>query len=84
MGRGDLVPRIITNFAARIRYREGGPFGRAWPVNLSETGVCLRIIRETPVGQTVQLQINLDQQTAAMEVSGKIVWVRQDTINNVY
>jgi CRP/FNR family cyclic AMP-dependent transcriptional regulator len=84
MGAGDLVPRIITGFGVRLRCPGDDGFCRAWPTNLSETGACLRLNGALPVGQCVELQIKLTNQAAAMEVSGRIVWVREDPINRVF
>jgi len=84
MGRGDLVPRIITHFSVRLRWGPTEPFERARSVNLSETGLCLRLRHEAAVGKSVELQIQLNPQASAMLVPGRIAWVRQDSINNVF
>ena len=84
MGQGDLVPRIITNFDVRIRSEADGTFRQTSPVNLSETGACLRLSSKTAPEQIVQLQIHLADEPDAMEVNGRIVWVRRDPVNEVY
>ena len=84
MGRGDLVPRIITNFAVQIRCANEEGFSSAWPVNLSETGACLRLNHSISIDQAVHLQITLAGHTHPMEMTGRIVWVRPDSINSVY
>ena len=84
MGQGDLVPRIITNFDVRIHCEPDGTFRQTSPVNLSETGACLRLKTKVTPDQQVQLQIRLGQDTDAMEVNGRIVWVRHDPVNEVY
>ncbi|MBN2377340.1 MAG: PilZ domain-containing protein [Sedimentisphaerales bacterium] len=84
MGKGDLVPRIITSFDVQL-YAEGQKaFCQAWPVNLSETGVCVRLAKGLAVGQQVQLQIQLDRQNDAMPITGRVVWCRSDTINRIW
>ncbi|KPK76096.1 MAG: hypothetical protein AMJ79_08220 [Phycisphaerae bacterium SM23_30] len=84
MGRGYLAPRLITNFAVKIRCLEEERFLPAWSVNLSETGACLRLKRPMEVNQPVVLQIRLTEQTAPMGMTGRIAWVRQDRINQAY
>jgi CRP-like cAMP-binding protein len=84
MGQGDLVPRIITNFDVRIHCEADRTFRQTWPVNLSETGACLRLSTKVTPGQPVQLQIRLAEDAEAMEVNGRIVWVRHDPVNEVY
>ena len=84
MGRGDLVPRIITAFEPRIRVSGDDTFSRAWPVNLSETGACLRLARRVSVGQPVELCIKLTEDEPEMKLSGRIVWVREEYINRVF
>jgi len=84
MGQGDLVPRIITNFDVRIRSEAEGTFGPTSPVNLSETGACLRLCSRTAPDQIIRLQIRLAEEPEAMEVKGRIVWVRHDPVNEVY
>jgi len=81
MGRGDLVPRIITRFDVSWRRGAEPVFARAWPVNLSETGACLRVEKAEEVGSSVRLRIQLDPQHHHMELSGKVIWVRMDEIN---
>ena len=84
MGHGDLVPRIITHFDVRIHCEADGTFGKTSPVNLSETGACLRLKSKMTPDQPVQLQIRLSDETEAMDVNGRIVWVRHDPVNQVY
>ncbi len=84
MGRGDLVPRIITNFGVKIRRQSDELFFPAGPVNLSETGACLRLKRQVEVDQPVELRIKLAEHSAPMAMTGRIVWVREDSINRVY
>ena len=84
MGRGDLAPRIITNFAVKVCSEGEGVCFACEPVNLSETGACVRLKKEAAPGQAVKLQVQLPQQIKPMEMAGKIVWVRRDNINKVY
>ena len=84
MGRGDLVPRIITNFSIALQSQAGGGFDSAWPVNLSETGLCVRYKKQLSEKATVHLRIHLSEQVLAFEVLGQVVWVRFDEINKVY
>ena len=84
MGRGDLVPRIITAFEAKIRVSGDDPFSSAWPVNLSETGACLRLARRLPVGKAVELHIKLVEDVPPMNLFGRIVWVREERINRMF
>ena len=84
MGKGDLVPRIITGFGVMIQCSEQEVFVRAWPVNLSETGACVRLDRPLEPGQTVQLQISMGGQARLLNVGGRITWVRQDSVNQVF
>lgn len=83
MGRGDLVPRILTEFGVLICLSERHGFRRAWPVNLSETGACVRLKDPAQKGQTVQLRIQLGKNTPRMELAGRIVWIRHDSIHDV-
>ncbi len=64
MGRGDLLPRIITNFGIRIARADNMQFESAAPVNLSETGLSLRIQNKLDVGEQVRMQIQLDPDAA--------------------
>jgi len=84
MGKGDLVPRIITAFGVRMRSGEEKEFVRGWPVNLSETGTCVRCPVSWAVGESVELEIKLGQDGPRMSVRGRIVWVRADGVNNVF
>jgi len=84
MGKGDLVPRIITSFDVRLQSDGQEVFGRAWSVNLSETGVCVRLAKRLAVDQQVQLQIQLDHQSIAMSITGRVVWCRPDEINKIW
>jgi len=84
MGRGDLVPRIITRFGAKIRRLDEESFSRVWPVNLSETGACVRLNNEIAAGRPVELVIQLGDQGLANQINGQIVWVRHDELNQVY
>ncbi len=84
MGKGDLVPRIITSFDVRLQADGQEAFGRAWPVNLSETGVCVRLSNKLEVNQQVHLQIQLDRQSYPMPISGRVVWCRPDKINKIW
>ncbi len=81
MGQGDLVPRIITDFAIRVTRPKGKPPVKAWPVNLSETGLCLRLSQEPAVGEQVNLEIQMDPEGPPIVAAGKIVWVRPNHIN---
>ncbi|MBN2211806.1 MAG: cyclic nucleotide-binding domain-containing protein [Sedimentisphaerales bacterium] len=81
MGRGDLVPRIITDFAIRLTRQNGNPCINAGPVNLSETGLCLRLSQEPTVGEQVALEIQLDPNGPPITAQGRIVWVRSNRIN---
>lgn len=84
MGQGDLVPRIITNFDVRIQCQADETFTQTKPVNLSETGACLRLKSKVTPDQSVQLQIRLCQEERAMEVNGRIAWVRHDPVNGFF
>jgi len=84
MGQGDLVPRIITHFDVRIHCAADGTFTQTRPVNLSETGLCLRLKTNVTPDQPVQLQIRLGQEAETMQVNGRIVWVRRDPVNELY
>ncbi len=84
MGQGDLVPRIITQFDVRIHAEADGTFRQTSPVNLSETGACLRLKSKMTPDQSVRLQIRLTDETEAMEVNGRIVWIRRDPVNEVF
>ena len=84
MGRGDLVPRIITDFGVTVRPAAGEGAVPAAPVNLSETGVCVRLRRELAVGESVQLSIQLERGSDGMEVTGRVVWQREDEHNKVW
>jgi len=83
MGRGDLVPRILTEFGVLICLSEAQGVRRAWPGNLSETGACVRIKDPAQKGQSVRLRIQLGKNTPKMELAGRIVWVRHDSIHDV-
>jgi CRP/FNR family cyclic AMP-dependent transcriptional regulator len=84
MGRGDLVPRIITDFDVRIRLHRDKSFGRVWPVNLSETGVCIRLRLPVEEKQYVDLKITLGNEGDVMILCGRIAWVREDTVEQVF
>ena len=84
MGKGDLVPRIITGFSVQVRPEGVGMFAPAGAVNLSETGLCLRRDEELAAEQTVHLRIGLDDKAKPMEVTARVVWTREDTVNGVY
>lgn len=84
MGKGDLVPRIITHFGVSYRSRPEGNFVSAGPVNLSETGLCLRLTQPLEVGQEIELEIQLGSNTPAVQTPGRVVWLRQDEINHVF
>ena len=84
MGKGDLVPRIITNFEVKLRCGPHEVFAHADPVNLSETGLCLRLRCQMEADQPLELQIRLAQDSEAMEVPGRVVWLREDHLNKVY
>jgi Tfp pilus assembly protein PilZ len=84
MGKGDLVPRIITHFGVAYRCGPGEGFVSAGPVNLSETGLCLRLKRPLEAGQEIELQVRLGQKSEEMQVPGRVVWLRQVYIKNVY
>jgi len=84
MGRGDLVPRIVTRFAVRIRVAGEAGYRSAGPVNLSETGACLRLSHPVRVAQEVELHVELSASAGPMEMQGRVVWVRHDKINGVY
>jgi len=84
MGRGDLVPRILTRFAVSIRIVGETGYRSAWPVNLSETGACLRLNYPVPVDQEVELHVELSASADVMPMQGRVVWVRPDKINGVY
>ena len=84
MGCGDLVPRIITDFDVRIRLHRDKPFGRVWPVNLSETGVCIRLRLPVEENQIVDLKITLGNEEDVMILCGRIAWVREDPVEHVF
>jgi hypothetical protein len=81
MGKGNSVARIITDFSVGMRLTEYDKFTAAHSVNLSETGVCLQLTEPLEIGQQVQLRIIISTQTACMIMSAKVVWVRQDPVN---
>lgn len=78
-----MVPRIITAFGVRVRCAGEDGFVPAWPINLSETGACLRLRREVSVGQPIRLEIELTDEADVMEVGGRIAWVRDDHGNGM-
>ena len=78
------MPRIITDFDVRIRLRRDKSFGRVWPVNLSETGVCIRLRLPVEEKQYVDLKITLGNEEDVMILFGRIAWVREDAVNQVY
>ena len=84
MGRGDLVPRIITDFAIRLTRQDGAAAVKAGPVNLSETGLCLRLAQEPTLGELVDLEIQLDPQAPPIAARGKVVWVRLHQMSSWY
>lgn len=84
MGRGDLVPRIITDFAIKLTRAGGGPALKVKPVNLSETGVCLRVSAAPAVDEPVALEIQLDPDTPAIKAQGRVVWVRPSRVHPVF
>lgn len=84
MGSEDFVPRIITDFDVRIRLHRDKSFGRVWPVNLSETGVCIRLRLPVEEKQYVDLKITLGYEDEVMILCGRIAWVREDPVNQVY
>ena len=73
------APRIVTNFNVAVLPGEGEKFKRAKPINLSETGVCLRIGLQLETGQTVTLQMQLDDDSPTFEVTARIVWTRVES-----
>lgn len=81
MGYGDLVPRIITDFRIHIARADSVRFKSAASVNLSETGLCLRVLDKLEMGERVRVRIRLDPDSVSMETAGKVVWVRPDRIN---
>ncbi len=78
------MPRIITDFDVRIRLHRDKPFGRVWPVNLSETGVCIRLRLPVEEKQFIDLKITLGNEEDVMILCGRIAWVRQDLNDQVY
>jgi len=81
MGKGDCVPRIITDFTVEIGHTGSEAFTDACSVNLSETGVCVQLTRPLEIGQKVPLRIFIDLQTAPMNMVAEVVWVRPDPVN---
>lgn len=84
MGKGDLVPRIITDFSVEMNRDIGDRWEKAASVNLSETGVCVQIARPPEVGQVVQLRITIYMQTTPMVLRAKAVWIRSDPENHAH
>jgi CRP/FNR family transcriptional regulator, cyclic AMP receptor protein len=84
MGRGDLVPRIITGFKAAVQYGAEASFKQAWPVNLSETGACIRYKLELPLQAQITLLINLSDEIGPIHVAGRVVWARFDEASRFY
>jgi len=78
------VLRIIADFYVWNRLHRDKPFGRVWPVNLSETGVCIRLRLPVEKKQYVDLKISLGNEDEAMILCGRIAWVREDPVNQVY
>ncbi|MCP4708805.1 MAG: cyclic nucleotide-binding domain-containing protein [Planctomycetes bacterium] len=84
MGLGDLVPRIVTRFGVSIRVVGEAVYKSGWPVNLSETGACLRLNHLVRADQEVELHVELSESAGPMAMQGRVVWVRHDKINGVY
>jgi hypothetical protein len=81
MGRGDLIPRIITDFRIHLARGESTQFESVTPVNLSETGLCVRVLDELETEERVKVRIQLDSDAAPMEIPGRVVRVRPDRIH---
>lgn len=84
MGKGDLVPRIITDFAVRLGAGPEGAFRAAHPVNLSETGLCVRTDFALEPDTVLPLAIEIAPDQPVWALSGRVVWVREDTLNQVF
>ena len=83
MGKGDLTPRIITNFAVEFRTAGDERFCGAWPVNLSETGACVRVRHDVTLDQSMELRIALEEGAEPMVVTAQVAWIRPDAANHV-
>ena len=83
MGKGDLVPRIITRFGVKLLIEGAAPLS-AWPVNLSETGACVRLNQMIDPGRTIQLEIRLGESAAPMTLAARTVWLRRDESHQAY
>jgi hypothetical protein len=73
------APRIVTNFSISVLTAVGSAFKKASPVNLSETGVCLRIAIPLEIGQTVTLKMQVDDASPAIELLARVVWTRVES-----
>ncbi|MBN1846674.1 MAG: cyclic nucleotide-binding domain-containing protein [Sedimentisphaerales bacterium] len=74
---------MITDQGVRIRLQRTKPFGRVWPVNLNETGVCIRMRLCVQKEQWLEMQLELGDEEP-LYIPGQVEWVREDPAGGIY
>ena len=84
MKSNNLTPRIITHFGVTLQPQGRRAIPAVSPVNLSETGTCVRLSIPLEQDQPVHLAIELDPDTPPLTTDGRVIWTRHDQINRKY